>query len=470
MNKKTSFKIVFFVSVFVLAVGLGLSFKVNWPSHSNAQTNPTPLYSPPNNAPESFSNLSQRAQPSVVNISTTKKVSNSPFMHYYGYDSHDSISRPNSLGSGFVIDSQGYIITNNHVVKNADEIQVILSDGRSFDAKIIGRDAQLDIAVIKINPPANLPAVKLGNSDGLKIGDWVVAVGNPFGLGHTVTAGILSAKGRVIGAGPYDNFLQTDASINPGNSGGPLFNLNGEVIGVNTAIIRGGQGIGFAIPINMAKAIIPQLIKNGKVERGYLGVGLKEIDAELAKKLGLGTPKGALVAMVYEGTPAEQAGLQTGDIILKFNQKPILHKQDLPIYVSQSPVGSDVEIEILRNGKARTLEVKLGSLKSNRPTASLTTPQGKRKKLGISVRKLNSVERIKNKLSSNEGVIIVGVERGSPAASLGLQVGDIILQVNNKAIYSTRDFIEIVNKTPSGEMLNLAIKRGAMMSYYSFTL
>ncbi|MCP5467695.1 MAG: DegQ family serine endoprotease [Deltaproteobacteria bacterium] len=469
MKRKTLLKSLFFVSILFIGIGLGVSLKLDWPGSSHAQ-NQQMLYSPPNSAPESFSKLAEKAQPSVVNISTTKKISSSPFMHYYGYDSQESLSRPNSLGSGFVIDSNGYIITNNHVVKNADEIQVILADGRSFDAKIVGRDAQLDIAVIKISPPADLPAVKMGDSDQLKIGDWLVAVGNPFGLGHTVTAGILSARGRVIGAGPYDNFLQTDASINPGNSGGPLFNLNGEVIGVNTAIIRGGQGIGFAIPINMAKTIIPQLIKKGKVERGYLGVGLKEIDADLAKRLGLKQPMGALVAMVYAGTPAQKAGLKAGDIITKFNQKPILHKQDLPIYVSQSPVGSAVEVEVLREGKEQTLRVILGSLESDRQTASLITPNGERKKLGISVRKLNSAERKQNGLSSDEGIIIVAVERNSPAASLGLQAGDIILQINNQSIYSTKDFVRAFEESKQGDMLHLSIKRGPMMSYYSFTL
>jgi serine protease Do len=272
------------------------------------------------------------------------------------------VRRPNSLGSGFIISKEGYILTNNHVVSGADEIQVKLSDGRVFDAKVVGFDPKIDIAVIKIAAQGDLPAAVMGNSDALETGEWVVAIGNPFGLTHTVTAGIVSAKGRVIGAGPYDNFIQTDASINPGNSGGPLFNLKGEVVGINTAIVASGQGIGFATPINMAKTAVPQLIEGRKVERGYLGIGLQAVTPEAASVLGLDRPQGALVAAVYESSPAQKAGILPGDLILSFNGRAVENFNDLPLWISQSPVGSEAVLEIQRNKERRPFRLILGAL------------------------------------------------------------------------------------------------------------
>ena len=268
-----------------------------------------------------------------------------------------------SLGSGFIIDPKGYVVTNNHVVEGADKIKVILVGGKEYQATIKGRDPKTDLALIQIvNPPADLPFLKLGDSDAIQVGDWVMAVGNPFGLGHTVTQGIISAKGRVIGAGPYDNFLQTDASINPGNSGGPLLNLKGEVVGINTAILASGQGIGFATPSNIAKSIIPQLESKGKVVRGMIGVQVQNVTPELAKSFGMSEPKGALVAQVNPDTPAAKAGIHRGDIIIEFNGHPIHEMNELPRMVADTAPGSKATLKVLREGKEKTLNLTITEL------------------------------------------------------------------------------------------------------------
>ncbi|MBI2981609.1 MAG: trypsin-like peptidase domain-containing protein [Deltaproteobacteria bacterium] len=291
----------------------------------------------------SFVDLAKQVSLSVVNISTTKKIKRppmppggrspygpgDPFDEFFDRFFQGPSERPQrSLGSGFVMDGEGHIITNNHVIEGADEIQVQLTDKRKFTAKIIGVDTKTDLAVIKIEAK-NLPTATLGDSNSLNVGEWVLAVGNPFGLDHTVTAGIVSAKGRIIGAGPYDDFIQTDASINPGNSGGPLFNLEGKVVGVNTAIVAAGQGIGFAIPINMARDLVPQLIRSGKVTRAWLGVGIQEITPELAESFGLKDAKGGLVSNVFPNSPADKAGFQPGDIVIKFDGQEIQDSHDL---------------------------------------------------------------------------------------------------------------------------------------------
>jgi len=373
MNRKFSLKTLFFVAGLSLLLGVGLAVKLDWLSLSRAQVDVAPPFSPAvpsgmgRGIPGSFSELTKQVQPAVVNISTSKTLKMRRAMPYYDdyyqyyFQARPQLRKQNSLGSGFILNKDGYILTNNHVVAGADEIMVKLSDGRTFDARIVGIDPRTDIAVIKINA-SSLPVVTLGDSDHLEIGDWVVAIGNPFGLTQTVTAGIVSAKGRVIGAGPYDDFIQTDASINPGNSGGPLFNVRGEVVGVNTAVIASGQGIGFATPINIAKGIIPTLLKGGKVERGYLGIGLQELGPELAKQLGLSRPEGALVAQVYDQSPASEAGIVPGDLVLSFNGQAINQTHELPLLVSQSPIGSEVTLEVLRQGEKKEFRVKLISL------------------------------------------------------------------------------------------------------------
>ena len=312
----------------------------------------------------SYAELIKQIGPAVVNISTTQTVKiksgfDEFFQQHYGLPKS---RKQNSLGSGFIIDKDGNILTNNHVVRGADEIFVTLSDGETLPASIIGRDERTDVAIIKIKGRADLPTVQLGDSDIAQVGDWVLAIGNPFGLGQTVTAGIISAKGRHIGAGPYDDFIQTDASINPGNSGGPLFNTKGEVVGVNTAIVQSGQGIGFAIPVNMLKPMLPQLIKSGKVSRGYLGISIQDVPPPLAQTLGLKAKQGALVSDVIPASPAALAGIMPGDIILAYDGKSINNSAELPLVVSQSPIGKIVQIDFLRRNKKITVQAKVGDM------------------------------------------------------------------------------------------------------------
>ena len=287
----------------------------------------------------------------------------------------DRKMKQQSLGSGFIIDRNGFIITNNHVVENADEIKVKLADGREFRAKVVGRDAKTDLALIKISSVfENLPVLALGDSDSIRVGDWVLAIGNPFGLGHTVTQGIISATGRVIGSGPYDDFLQTDAPINPGNSGGPLVNIKGEVVGINSAIIPGGQGLGFAIPSNMAKSVTTQLREKGKVVRGWIGVSIQTVTPEMAKSFGLKEPRGALIAEVAAGGPADKSGIKRGDIIASYNGKDVKSANDLPRMVAETPVGTEVSITVFRNGKEVPLKIKVEELTEERVAALSHAP------------------------------------------------------------------------------------------------
>jgi serine protease Do len=327
--------------------------------------------------PQSFADLAEKVKPAVVNISTTTtvRIPGNPFRHFFGPEEEgpfgdffnrffgdipDRELKQQSLGSGFIIDKDGYIITNNHVVEGADEIKVKLADGREFKAKVVGRDSKTDLALIKISSLfKDLPVLLLGDSDKIRVGDWVLAIGNPFGLEHTVTQGIISATGRAIGAGPYDNFLQTDAPINPGNSGGPLINLKGEVIGINSAIVATGQGIGFAIPSNMAKTVISQLKEKGKVTRGWIGVSIQSVTPEIAQSFGLKEPTGVLIADVVLGSPADMAGIKRGDIIVTFDGKEIKNMSDLPINVAGTPVGKNIDISIIRNGKKININLKV---------------------------------------------------------------------------------------------------------------
>ena len=349
-----------------------------------------------------FVSLAKQLSPAVVNVSTTRansktRGSPSPFgqedphsefrERFFGGPLPQGPSRQSSLGSGFILDREGLILTNNHVVEDAKKIVVRLSDEREFEAKVVGRDPKTDIAVIKIHAEGNLPTAPLGDSDRLEVGEWVLAIGNPFGLEHTVTSGIVSAKGRHIGAGPYDDFIQTDASINPGNSGGPLINMRGEVVGINTALFsRGGSniGIGFAIPINLIKELLPQLKEQGKVTRGWLGVVIQRVTPAIAEPLGLDKATGALVAEVLKGTPAEQGGMRVGDVIIEFDGRGVKESNDLPIIVARTPVGRVVSVKVLREGEEVVLPVTIGELKEKQLFAS---PKRDRK-LVLTVKKL----------------------------------------------------------------------------------
>ncbi len=425
--------------------------------------------------PKSFADLAEKVKPAVVNISTTSIVTvpGNPFRQFFGHDEEgpfgdffhnyfgnvpDRKMKQQSLGSGFIVDKGGYILTNNHVVENAQEIKVKLSDGREFKAKVIGRDTRTDLALIKITSIfENLPVLALGDSDAMRVGDWVMAVGNPFGLGQTVTQGIISATGRVIGSGPYDDFLQTDAPINPGNSGGPLVNLKGEVIGINTAIISGGQGLGFAIPSNMAKSVMKQLREKGKVVRGWLGVAIQSVTPELAKSFGLKEPHGALVSDVTPGGPAAKGGILRGDIIMTFDGKNVKSANDLPIIVAETPVGKSVAVTVLRNGKEINVTVKIEELTEQRMAAQTGTPT---QSYGMTVGNITPDLRQHLGLAEKSGVVVESVEPGGLADQAGIQPGDVIKEANRRKITNVQEYDSALASVPAGQPLLLLIRRG----------
>jgi serine protease Do len=456
----------------ILGLGYGMSTAIK-PHESSAASVSTASETPM--VPANFSELAEKVRPGVVNIQVVKKVKNidfgfrnfgspfgekNPFGDFFGPFLEGNPPRDfeqRGVGSGFVMNREGYILTNNHVVEDADQIKVKLSNGKEYEGKVIGRDSKTDLALVKIKGGSDLNPLKLGNSDDLKVGSWVVAVGSPFGLEQTVTAGIVSAKGRVIGSGPYDNFIQTDASINPGNSGGPLINMKGEVVGINTAIIASGQGIGFAIPINMAKEIAPQLQEKGHVTRGWLGVSIQEVTPQLAKSFGLKEKKGALVAQVISNSPAEKAGIEQGDVILEFDGKEISDSKDLPRIVASTPVGKSVTIKLSRNGKVIDREAKLGEMEEKAEVAK--TPSS-HKSLGITVQNLTPEIAKGLGLKKDTGVVVTGVEPGSAAANAGIQTGDVIQEVNRKPVKNVEDFSQKVEKAKGQDNVLLLIQRG----------
>jgi serine protease Do len=424
-------------------------------------------------APMSFADLAEKVKPAVVNISTTKTVrggmrspfGGSPFDRYFGDEFFDRFFgdaprrefKQQSLGSGFILSVDGYIFTNNHVVEQADKIIVKLSDGREYDAKIIGRDAKTDLALIKIKTGDNLPVVEIGDSDKVRVGDWVIAIGNPFGLEQTVTAGIVSAKGRVIGAGPYDNFIQTDASINPGNSGGPLFSMDGKVIGINTAIVAQGQGIGFAIPISMAKTILPDLKAKGKVTRGWLGISVQDVTEDMAKSLQLKDRKGAMISEAFKNDPADRAGLRAGDIITEVNGKKIKDTHELLLMIASFHVGDKITIKVLRDGREISFQVAVSERKDQ---PEVVAAKGKQEDFGMIVQDITPEIARYLGIPRKVGVIVSKVEEGSAADEVGIRPQDVILQVNKVKITSVKEFArEMANKnSKSGVML--LVKRG----------
>lgn len=428
----------------------------------------------------SFSGLVKLAGPAVVNISTVRTVKgggrvfrhfmgpldrNEPFKdffdRFFGGEIPERDLKQKSLGSGFIIDKNGYIITNNHVIEGADEVKVRLADEREFSAEVMGRDPKTDIALIQIKSFKDLPSVNLGDSDALQVGDWVVAIGNPFGLSHTVTAGIVSAKERVIGAGPYDDFIQTDASINPGNSGGPLLNIKGEVVGINTAIVAAGQGIGFAIPINVAKEIIPQLKETKRVVRGWLGVAVQKITPQLARSFGLKESRGALVGDVFPGSPAETAGLKRGDIILEYNGKPIKEMSDLPRLVANTPVGTKIPLKIVREGKELSVDAKITEMKEEKPLVTKTDVE---KKLGLQVQDVTP--GIAEQLDIDQtGVIVIDVLPGSPAEEAGFTRGDVIREINRQPVRNVTDYRKALDKTAKDSNILFLVQREGQTFY-----
>jgi serine protease Do len=425
--------------------------------------------------PDNIADVAEAVIDSVVNISTSQTVEarnngampqlppGSPLEEFFeeffknrrgqGGDNPNrdrSPRRVNSLGSGFIIDPSGLVVTNNHVISEADEINVVFNDGSKIKAEIIGRDQKTDVALLKITPPEKpLKAVKFGNSDKLRLGGWVIAIGNPFGLGGTVTAGIVSARNRDIQSGPYDNYIQTDAAINRGNSGGPLFNLDGEVVGVNTAIISpsgGSIGIGFSVPSNTVVAVIDQLRQYKEVRRGWLGVRIQQVTDDIADNLNIKPTRGALIAGVIEEGPAKPAGLLSGDVIVKFDGKEIKEMRDLPRIVADTPVGKDVEVVIVRNGKEETKTVKLGLLPDNDKLAAVTKPEEKpedksvvKRALGLNLKDLNDDTRKRYSIKSSKGVVITDVEAGSAAAEKRLSAGDVIVEIGQEVVSSPTD-------------------------------
>ena len=430
----------------------------------------------PSATPDSFSIIADTASPAVVNIRTVKTIKGGGrvFRHFkspFGKDDpfHDFFDKffdeqhprdfkQRSLGSGFIIDGEGYIVTNNHVIENADKIEVILKDKEEFNAEIVGRDPNTDLALIKVKAKRDFPVLKFGDSDALKIGQWVVAIGNPFGLGHTVTAGIVSAKGRVIGSGPYDDFIQTDASINPGNSGGPLLSLNGEVIGINTAIIAGGQGIGFAIPVNLAKDVINQLRASGEVTRGWLGVAIQDLSQEVAEYYGIKEKKGVLVTEVFPGDPADKAGIEPRDIIVAVNGKTVDGSRDLTGQIAKLGIGEVITIQVLRNGKTKTFEATIAKREDTKVYASEEREEHQ-DELGIKVADLTPNLARRYNLKEDEGVIVVDVAAESKAEDAGLRVGDVIKEINRQPIRSADDLTKIIKSIPDGGAVNMFIRR-----------
>ena len=412
-----------------------------------------------NSVPDSFADLADKLSPSVVNISTTTVIEQksrempsfppgSPFEDFFKqFEKPGGKKRKaQSLGSGFIIDKSGYIITNNHVIDNAEKIMVILYDDTSFEATVVGKDPKTDVALLKINPKkTKLTAVKFGDSNKLRVGDWVMAIGNPFGFGGTVTAGIVSARGRNL-SGSYDDYIQTDASINRGNSGGPLFDMKGNVVGINTAIFSqsgGSVGIGFAVSSNLAKQVTDQLKQYGRTKRGWLGVLIQEISQEIADSLGMKSANGALVSSATEGGPAEKAGVKTGDVILKFNNIDIENMKELPKVVAGTPVGKSVPLVILRNGKELSLNVVLGELELAEKENLIGQPSnsvGDKKeydKLGFVAEELNAKNKSKFNLKNiDKGVIITSVKDQSPAQAAGLVPGMVIIRVGQLEVNS----------------------------------
>lgn len=420
-----------------------------------------------------FTALAAKLTPSVVNVKVTKveKVGfpglegmQNPFGEFFNGREMPQKRQVQGAGSGVIISKDGVILTNNHVVEGAREVTVSLGEHREYKAKILGRDSKTDLAVLKIDAGGNLPAAKLGDSERLNVGDWVVAIGNPFGLGGTVTTGIVSAKGRVIGAGPYDDFIQTDASINPGNSGGPLFNMNGEVIGINTAIVSEGRGIGFAIPVNTAKPLIPQLVEKGGVTRGYLGVNIQSIDPDLAAALKIQESSGALVTDVLPGSPAEKAGIKHGDIITAFDGKAVKDPHDLAATVASTNVGKEVAVTVMRDGKKEQLTAAVGKLGSEE-TAAETDGQPAQGKWGLRLQDLNPDMARKFGLKTDHGVAVVDVQQGSPADEASIRQGDVILEVNRHPVNSAKEVIEQISGGHDRNTLLLLVQSEAGKRY-----
>jgi len=451
-----------------------LALAIVVPVFALQKSNPAPLWSEhqvapaaPAPPPSPWVQLARELKPAVVNVST-KRVEEgrrrlegsgdeqAPFNQFFGDQPRRTVR---SLGSGFIVNADGYVVTNNHVVDGATEIKVTLADGRELAAKVLGRDPKTDLALLKIDA-TGLPLIALGVSTQLQVGEPVMAIGNPFGLEQTVTTGIVSATGRVIGEGPYDDFIQTDASINPGNSGGPLINSKGQAVGINTALVSqtgGSVGIGFAIPIDLAKPVLTQLAAAGRVERGYLGVAVQRVTPDLAKSFKLEGPQGALVASVAAGSPAKNAGVKRGDVIVEYDGHRIARSDALPRVVAETPVGKDVALVVVRDGKPVTLSVKVARLAEapERVVAESNTTAP----LGLTVQTLTPALARQFGLHESAGVLVRGVEGASPAADAGVQPGDVIAEIDRQPVKSVDDLERAIDKRRPGSSTLLLVHR-----------
>ncbi len=428
--------------------------------------------------PANFTQLAEEAAPGVVNISTERTIKGGGrvFRHFFGEPfggrrhPFDDFFGPNqdvpgrehkerSLGSGFIIDDQGYIVTNNHVVADADKIKVKLSNNKKeYDAKIVGRDSKTDLALIKIENAPDLQALPLGDSEKLKVGTWVVAIGSPFGLEQTVTAGIVSAKERIIGAGPYDDFIQTDASINPGNSGGPLLNLKGQVVGINTAIVARGQGIGFAIPVNMAKRVVAQLKERGEVTRGWLGVQIRDLDDNLSSYYRLKPFSGVFVEKVVPGDPADQAGIQASDIIVSVDGQTVTSGRELANIVANTPVGQKTKVKLIRDGKNKTVIVKVA--KQSDDKLQIASKDSGSDELGLEVTELTAERARQFGLDEDQsGVLVIEVESNSKADKAGVSIGDIIKGINREKVKDIKDYQRLMAAADQDGTIDLLVRR-----------
>ena len=461
--------------------------------------------------PDSFADLAEDLLPTVVNVSTTQAVPEaqvppqqdmpqlppgSPFEDFFKdfFERHQGTPRqtpgqPSSLGSGFVIDAEnGYIVTNSHVIKDADEIKIILQDDTTLNAELVGVDDKTDLAVLKVETDKDLTAAKWGDSDKARVGSWVVAIGNPFGLGGTVTSGIVSARQRDINAGPYDEFIQTDASINRGNSGGPMFNMNGEVIGVNTAIFSpsgGSVGIGFAVPSSLAQGVVSQLIKYGQTKRGWLGVRIQAVTDEIAESLGLDDAHGALVASVSENGPAAKAGIKAGDIILKFDGRKINEMRKLPRIVAETEVAKRVDVQVWRNKKRQDMTVKLGELEKAEKEGMFDTGNADttEEKPDVADQKIDeldmSVSRIVPRLretyglaEKTKGVVITNLPAKSKAAEKGLQEGEVITEIDQQDVLAPEDITKAIEaaKKEDRKSVLLLVDRGGDLRFVAVSI
>jgi serine protease Do len=434
-----------------------------------------------------FVEVAKKVQPSVVNVTTEKTITVKPWERYgedffkgspfedffkgFGFSPREKGKeyrhKQRSGGSGVIVDKEGYILTNNHVVEGADKVKVRLIDGREFTAIVKGQDSRTDLAVLHIKAK-DLPVAALGDSDKLEVGEWAIAIGSPFGLEHTVTVGVISAKGRSgLGTGTYEDFLQTDASINPGNSGGPLINIDGEVVGINAMIIQPGTGIGFAIPINMAKQILNDLIKQGKVVRPWLGISAQDLTPEMAEQFQVKEKEGVIVAQVHQGTGAEKAGLASGDIIKSVDDKSIKNVTELVKEIQKKKVGQKIKLSVVRDGKPMTIDVTTSAM-PDKPEAM--KEKEIEEKLGAQIQELTPQLAARYRISGEikRGVVIISVAEGSPADELGLQEGDVILEINRKKIETIKDFEKAIKDLNLEKGIVFRLHRRGNSFYHSF--